>query len=131
MSDISSPESATASLTAVSAWAASGSSAERVTWEKPTPLTATLHRFSHMSPLPSSSRTSIVRPSRQPLRGFLRMRFFLMLSKKYLILRRRAAPSRRTQDVCAAHHLPIHSQALRTQGAAMDMDMLPSGFLED
>src|SRR5207244_10920376 len=53
MSDISSPESAIASLTAVSAWAASGISAERVTLEKPTPLTATLHRFSHMWPLPS------------------------------------------------------------------------------
>src|SRR6266851_10295703 len=53
MSDIFSPESATASFTAVSAWAASGTSAERVTWEKPTPLTATLHRFSHMRPLPS------------------------------------------------------------------------------
>src|SRR5258707_15254029 len=52
MSDISSPESATASLTAVSAWAASGISAERVTWENPTPLTATLHRFSHIWPLP-------------------------------------------------------------------------------
>src|SRR6266853_5888270 len=48
MSDISSPESATASLTAVSAWAASGTSAERLTFEKPTPLTATLHRFSHI-----------------------------------------------------------------------------------
>src|SRR5271169_3432409 len=54
MSDICSPESATASLTAVSAWAASAMSAERVTFEKPTPLTATLHRFSHMSPLSPS-----------------------------------------------------------------------------
>src|SRR6266403_3204878 len=53
MSDILSPESATASCTAVSAWAASGISAERVTLEKPAPLTATLHRFSHMWPLPS------------------------------------------------------------------------------
>src|SRR5271163_3467825 len=53
MSDICSPESATASLTAVRACAASGTSAERVTLEKPTPLTATLHRFSHMWPLPS------------------------------------------------------------------------------
>src|SRR5438132_10370628 len=53
------------------------------------------------------------RPSRQPLRGFLRMRFFLIPSRRYLILRRRTAPSRRTQDVRAAHHLPIHSQALR------------------
>ena len=42
------PNSATASFTAVSACAASGISAERVTLEKPTPLTATLHRFSHM-----------------------------------------------------------------------------------
>src|SRR5271170_4816099 len=48
MSDICNPESATASLTAVNAWAASGISAERVTREKPTPLTATLHRFSHI-----------------------------------------------------------------------------------
>src|SRR5882724_4620944 len=37
------------------------------------------------------------RPSRQPLRGFLRMRFFLMPSRGYLILRRRTAPSRRTR----------------------------------
>src|SRR6516164_8755031 len=56
MSDICSPESATASFTAVSAWAASGTSAERVTLEKPTPLTATLHRFSHIRPLPSLGR---------------------------------------------------------------------------
>src|ERR1700719_1877929 len=48
MSDIARPESATASLTAVSACAASGMSAVRETLEKPTPLTATLHRFSHM-----------------------------------------------------------------------------------
>src|SRR5215471_17355731 len=48
MSDISIPESATASLTAVSACAASGISAERVTLENPTPLTATLHRFCHI-----------------------------------------------------------------------------------
>src|ERR1700730_1320153 len=53
MSPSCSPESATASLTAVSAWAASGISAERVTLEKPTPLTATLHRFSHMRLFPS------------------------------------------------------------------------------
>src|SRR5712671_4142516 len=56
MSDICSPESATASLTAVSAWAASGTSAERVTLEKPTPLTATLHRFSHMGLFSSLGR---------------------------------------------------------------------------
>src|SRR5437016_6895756 len=48
MSDIASPLSATAPFTASSAWAASGISAERVTLEKPTPLTATLQRFSHM-----------------------------------------------------------------------------------
>src|SRR5215469_1845684 len=48
MSDIFRPESATASFTAVSACAASGISAERVTLENPTPLTATLHRFSHI-----------------------------------------------------------------------------------
>src|SRR6266849_6220367 len=59
MSDICSPESATASLTAVSAWAASGISAERVTFENPTPLTATLHRFSHMRPLPSFCRNRL------------------------------------------------------------------------
>src|SRR5438105_8668308 len=53
MSDICSPESETASFTAVNAWAASGISAERVTLEKPTPLTATLHRFSHMGFSPS------------------------------------------------------------------------------
>src|ERR1700694_4789053 len=29
-------------------------------------------------------------------------------------LRRRTAPSRRTQDVHAAHHFPLHSQALRS-----------------
>ncbi len=52
MSAICSPESATASLTAVKAWAASGMSAERVTLEKPTPLIATLHRFSHMAATP-------------------------------------------------------------------------------
>src|SRR5258708_6336607 len=48
MSDSSSPESATASLTAISAWTASGTSAVRETFEKPTPLTATLHRLSHI-----------------------------------------------------------------------------------
>src|ERR1700746_3323796 len=52
MSDICSPESATASFTAISAWAASGISAERVTFENPTPLTATLHRFSHIRSFP-------------------------------------------------------------------------------
>src|SRR5215204_1492237 len=49
MSDMSSPESATASFTAVSACIASGVSAVRDTFENPTPLTAILHRFSHMS----------------------------------------------------------------------------------
>ena len=53
MSDRASPESSTAPLTAASACAASGISAERVTREKPTPLTATLHRFSHMRQLSS------------------------------------------------------------------------------
>src|SRR4051794_6432657 len=48
MSDICSPESATASLTAVRACTASGVSAVRDTFENPTPDTATLHRFSHM-----------------------------------------------------------------------------------
>src|SRR5262245_21369602 len=48
ISDMASPESATAPRTASSACAASGTSAERVTREKPTPLTATSHRCSHM-----------------------------------------------------------------------------------
>ena len=48
LSDIARPESSTAPLTASSACAASGTSAERVTRENPTPLTATLHRCSHM-----------------------------------------------------------------------------------
>src|SRR5881628_1960614 len=48
MSDRASPESSTAPLTASSACAARGISAERVTRENPTPLTATLHRCSHM-----------------------------------------------------------------------------------
>src|SRR2546425_3155652 len=48
MSDMASPESSTAPFTASSACAARGISAERVTREKPTPLTATLHRCSHM-----------------------------------------------------------------------------------
>ena len=45
---MASPESSTAALTACSACAARGISADRVTWENPTPLTATLHLFSHM-----------------------------------------------------------------------------------
>src|SRR5262245_9872325 len=49
MSARASPESSTAPFTASSACAASGISAERVTREKPTPLTATLHRCSHIS----------------------------------------------------------------------------------
>src|ERR1700756_3555477 len=53
MSDRASPESSTAALTACSACAASGISAERVTLENPTPLTATLHRFFHIWPFPS------------------------------------------------------------------------------
>ena len=48
MSARASPESATAPVTASSACAARGTSAERVTFEKPTPLTAILQRFSHM-----------------------------------------------------------------------------------
>src|SRR5262245_19253833 len=56
MADIARPESSTAPLTAWSACAASGISAERVTLEKPTPLTATLHRFSHMGVVPSQLR---------------------------------------------------------------------------
>src|SRR5215510_2394405 len=48
MSDRASPESSTAALTASRAWAARGISAERVTLENPTPLTATLQRCSHM-----------------------------------------------------------------------------------
>src|SRR5688500_9607287 len=51
MSESSSPESATAALTASSACAASGLSADRVASEKPTPLSAILHRFSHMGAL--------------------------------------------------------------------------------
>src|SRR5262245_31306659 len=49
MSDRSSPESATAALTAWSACAARGISADRVILENPTPLTATLHLFSHIT----------------------------------------------------------------------------------
>src|SRR5580704_954322 len=52
MSSIRSPESATASCTAVSACAANGISALRETFEYPTPLTAILHRLSHMPCLP-------------------------------------------------------------------------------
>src|SRR5882757_3659734 len=66
MSDIARPESATASLTAVSACAASGMSAVRETFEKPTPLTATLHRFSHMDVPPITVgrvQPAISRPS--------------------------------------------------------------------
>src|SRR3989442_9294290 len=56
MSARASPESSTAPLTASSACAASGISAERVTREKPTPLTATLHRCSHIQPVYLSVR---------------------------------------------------------------------------
>src|SRR5947209_9990607 len=52
MSDMARPESSTAPLTASRACAASGISAERVTLENPTPLTATLHRCSHMRSVP-------------------------------------------------------------------------------
>src|SRR3989442_675408 len=48
MSAMASPESSTAPVTACSACAARGISAERVTRENPTPLTAILHRCSHM-----------------------------------------------------------------------------------
>ena len=48
MSAMASPESSTAPLTASSACAARGISAERVAFENPTPLTAILQRFSHM-----------------------------------------------------------------------------------
>src|SRR5215831_5639438 len=65
MSEMASPESATAPRTASSACAASGTSAERVTREKPTPLTATLHRCSHMrrisSKLPRVGREAELR----------------------------------------------------------------------
>src|SRR6266404_5163969 len=70
MSDISSPESATASFTAASACAASGMSAVRETFEKPTPLTATLHRFSHMGPLPNQCRAGVTRHLAPLVGGF-------------------------------------------------------------
>src|SRR2546425_10359121 len=57
-----SPESSTAPLTASSACAARGISAERVTRENPTPLTATLHRCSHMRPI----SLRLLRVVRQP-----------------------------------------------------------------
>src|SRR5215475_12814094 len=50
MSAIASPESSTAAWTAWSAYSARGTSADRVILEKPTPLTATLHLFSHIQP---------------------------------------------------------------------------------
>src|SRR5690242_19353156 len=46
MSSMARPESASAPFTASSAWAASGTSAERDTFEYPTPETAILQRFS-------------------------------------------------------------------------------------
>src|SRR5438132_936663 len=60
MSDMSSPESSTAALTACSACAASGTSADRVILENPTPLTATLHLFSHI-PHPSFATSTASR----------------------------------------------------------------------
>src|SRR5215469_10327384 len=66
MSDSSRPESATASLTAVSACEASGISAERVAFEKPTPLTATLHRFSHIPAILLQSAFSRATPPPNP-----------------------------------------------------------------
>src|SRR5262245_27115769 len=56
MSSMARPESSTAPFTACSAWAARGISAERVTLENPTPLTATLHRCSHIWPISSGLR---------------------------------------------------------------------------
>ena len=50
-SAIASPESSTAARTASSACAARGISADRVTFENPTPLRAILQRFSHMTGL--------------------------------------------------------------------------------
>src|SRR5499426_1611374 len=49
-SAMASPESSTAAWTAWSAYSARGTSADRVILEKPTPLTATLHLFSHIQP---------------------------------------------------------------------------------
>src|SRR4030095_4899336 len=49
LSDGFRPESATAPLTAYSAWAASGISAARVALENPTPLNAILQRFFHIA----------------------------------------------------------------------------------
>src|SRR5205085_11525572 len=48
MSQRLSTDCASAAFSAVSARATSGISAQRVTFEKPTPLMATLHRFSHI-----------------------------------------------------------------------------------
>src|SRR6266540_2146193 len=62
MSDRASPESSTAPLTASSACAARGISAERVTRENPTPLTATLHRCSHMRPISLRLRRAVRQP---------------------------------------------------------------------
>src|ERR1051326_9093601 len=71
MSDIRSPLSATASLTAVSACAASGISAARDTLENPTPLTATLHRLSHIGSLlnSASSAAPLPPPNPPPIQG--------------------------------------------------------------
>src|SRR5215207_1154028 len=78
MSESLSPESSTAALTASSACAASGLSAVRVACEKPTPLTAILHLFSHirflspprslryLPPLPNRGEGFVV--ARGPLR---------------------------------------------------------------
>src|SRR6267142_544106 len=62
MSDMFKPESSTAPLTASSACAARGISAERVTRENPTPLTATLHRCSHMRQISLRLRRVVRQP---------------------------------------------------------------------
>jgi hypothetical protein len=63
MSDISSPESSTAALAACSACAARGMSADRVMFENPTPLTATLHLFSHINSAAFKMKLSAVHRS--------------------------------------------------------------------
>src|SRR5215813_7542519 len=62
MADMSSPESSTAALTACSARAARGTSADRVICENPTPLTAILHLFSHI-PQTSSEPMPLLSPA--------------------------------------------------------------------
>src|SRR5919109_4192491 len=62
MSDMASPESSTAAFTACSACAARGTSADRVMLENPTPLTATLHLFSHIKQT-SFATTTLLSPA--------------------------------------------------------------------